>query len=68
LNLDPLSEVVEVEMTYLVTIWISSKLEGDLSSSRRYLLLHFEVTLGVESREAAVTLTVDDPFVTDLEH
>jgi hypothetical protein len=36
------SEVVELEMIHLVTIWFRSKREGDLSSSRRCLLLHFE--------------------------
>jgi hypothetical protein len=42
-------------MTHLVTIWIGLKSEGDFSSLGSCWLLHFEVTLGVEAREAAVT-------------
>jgi len=63
LNLDPLSAVVELEITHLVTTWISSKRQGDLSSLRRCLLFHFEVTARVESKEAAVTPTVNQLFV-----
>jgi len=68
LSLDPLSEVVESEMTHLAAIWISSKREGDLSSSRRCLLLHLEVTPELKSSEGAATPTANDLFVSaDLE-
>jgi hypothetical protein len=62
LNLDPLSEVVELEMIHLAAIWITSKREGDLSSSRRCLLLHLEVTPELKSSEAAATPTRERPL------
>jgi hypothetical protein len=49
-------------------IWITSKRERDLSFSRRCSILHFEVTPGVESKEAAAMPTANDLFVyVDLE-